>query len=188
MPMISHLVIPGDCRIVTERTAVDIFHEAQKTGIRVEEDELLQEEPKEMIESLPGKIKDPDGYGAENLKEDAMDPSTYSKLTDSAHQGFQVALGSRFARIIKIALHIIKTPQDENPDEDPNKNWSVVPDKPSSSDEKEGIEYFKTRDEAAAFLNKKPNIAGTMVANDLSEWFEPDEAADVAWSFRKSTN
>jgi len=88
-------------------------------------------------------------------------------------------------------LHVLKTPLDENTEEDPNKDWSVVPDQPSG-DEKEGIEYFKTRDEAAAWLKtqeEESNIIGSIIkANDLSEWFEPEDAAVAAWRLRKSTN
>jgi hypothetical protein len=189
VPMITHLVIPV---LSKDKAASDLFKECQKIGIKITEDELLGFEPKKVVKKTKSKIVDPEGYGAENLKEDAMDPSTYSKLTDPGHQGFQVSLGSRMARIMKIALHIIKTPQDENVEDDPNKSWSVVPDQPSQSDEKEGIEYFRTRDQAAAWLNEQEeesNITAALVnANDLSEWFEPEEAAVAAWRLRKSFN
>jgi hypothetical protein len=189
VPMITHLVIPV---LSKDKAASDLFKESQKIGIKITEDELLGYEPKKIVKTEKSKVVDPEGYGAENLKEDALDPSTYSKLTDPGHQGFQVALGSRVGRIMKIALHIIRTPQDENIDNDPNKVWSVVPDQPSQKDEQEGIEYFRTRDQAAAWLNnheEESSITAALInANDLGEWFEPEEAAVAAWQLRKSFN
>jgi len=89
VPMITNLFIPGNNKVIQGVAAQTIFDEGQKIGIRICEYECL-DQPKETVEDRGSnsKVVDTEGYGAENLKEDAMDPSTYSKLTDPGHQGF----------------------------------------------------------------------------------------------------
>jgi hypothetical protein len=187
-PEIKELIIPRDEDILPNDIGRILFKEGNKIGVKIIE-YLYLDTVRGVVEKdvLPSKVLDTEGYGSENLKNDALDPSTHSKLTDPGNQTFQVALGSREERLIKIAMHIIKTPIDENPDNNINKAWSVVPDKPSDDDEKEGIEYFRTRDEAAAWLNKKEESkTGSIInAHIMNEWFEPEEAAKFAWNLRK---
>jgi len=158
IPEVVHLLIPANRKILPDQIAKLLFEEGDKIGVKTIENNYLDRNSYEFEreEEPPSKVPDQEGgYGAEDLKNDAIDPSTHSKLTDGGHQTFQVSLGSRVDRIIKIALHVIKTPKDENPDNDIDKTWSVVPDEPSKDDEKEGVKYFRTRDEGAAWVNKK---------------------------------
>jgi hypothetical protein len=117
------------------------------------------------------------------------DMSMRSKMQDPYHRG--KGLSAKIQKIMKIALHIIKTPIDEMKAEDDK--WSIVPDKPSEDGELESIKKFKTRDQAANWLKKhekekevlSEDKSKSPIANIMTDWFTPEEASKIAWGLRK---
>ena len=147
--------------------------------------------------NYPSKTHGP-GFGVIELADAVKNPSTNSQMRDPYHKHNDIYIGSRVDRILMIALHVIETPEDEL--EGPDTEWSVVPDKPSSLEEQEALAKFPTRDDAVAWMKeqegeKKPDYlieqekeealtAGTIQANIMHEWLDPEEAADAAWMLR----
>jgi len=144
-----------------------------------------------------------DKLGVQDLAKAVEDPTMRSMLQDPFHKTRGQKLSMKMARILKIAYHVIQTPEDEV--ESADDHWSIVPDKPSEENEKESIEKFSTRDKAALRLKEmdaekveeepideepvdEENITASEVlqANVMLNWMTPEEGQGVAWSLRKN--
>jgi len=194
-------VVLNLCKNKIPSTIIKVIqHELWKKGIDVFSGSPINNHLGKIEPEMPPK----DEITVESLAKAIEDPSMRSKMQDPYHK----LRGLKLSRVLRIAWHIIQTPADEV--EGPEDRWSLVPDKPSEANEKEAIEKFKSRDEAAARLNdlkaevelgerkeeepieEEPieeeeaiNASAEKSANVMHDWLDPEEASRVAWSLRK---
>jgi hypothetical protein len=132
---------------------------------------------------------------------------SFFTMTDIA-KGASMKISNRVLSIAKRVAaeegyHVIQTPVDEV--EGPDTRWSVVPNKPSSADDKEAIKKFPTRDQAAKWVNEweaeqelentdseeideeSKNASDDAInANAMHDWMIPEDAMKTAWKMRES--
>ena len=139
----------------------------------------------------------------EDSREYGVSPAQRSKMQDGYHKlrGFPVA--SRRGRILRIALHVARTPEDEK--NSPEEEWAIFPDEPTKYGEPDTIAKFPTRDKAVAEMhkmegNKKESdtevveeeevttASESLQANVMHDWMDPEEAANIAWSLREKSH
>lgn len=192
IPELSHVFI---CQrdMVSESIYKILAHEYPKIGVSLIDNSKFHQNDGEILSE---QIK-------ENPRECKLSPSERSKLQDGYHKlkGFPVA--SKRGRILRIALYVAKTPEDEK--ENDNQEWAIFPDKPTKIGEPDTIAKFPTRDKAVAEMHKmekgKTNIdtedienkevtiaSESLRANIMHDWLSPEEAAETAWSLREKSH
>jgi len=200
VPNVTDLTISDSKKLTPDKVRDLLAKELNKIGVNLIESRELQQDVEFVEVEKPSSEKkhNPDQFGLIELADADKNPSTDSKMRDPYHKHFDIFVGSRANRIMKIALHVIETPEDEK--EGPDTEWSVVPDEPSSDDKQEAIAKFKTRDEAVAWMHQKEGeklpdyledeesqtaSEQAINANVMHDWLDPEEAAMQAWLMRK---
>jgi len=184
IPDLSHVYICVK-DMIPESIYRILAHEYPKIGVRVIDDT---------------KFGIGDGKLSEKITEDSqtyeLTPHQRSQIQDGYHKlrGFPVA--SRRGRILRIAMYVARTPEDEK--NGPDEEWAIFPDEPTKAGEPDTIAKFKSRDEAARELNKMENqktklpeeteestiASDSLQANIMHDWMSPEEAVEAAWSLR----
>jgi len=133
----------------------------------------------------------------EDTREHEVSPSQRSKMQDGYHKlrGFPVA--SKRGRILRIALHVARTPEDEKSTSE--EEWAIFPDEPTQVGEPDTISKFSTRDEAVREMHRMEgnkdkeideeviNASENINANVMHDWMTPEEAVAAAWSLREKS-
>jgi len=190
IPELSHVFI---CQkdMVTEGIYRILAHEFPKIGISVIDDTKFGLGDGKLSEKI-----------TEETKNFEPSMSQRSKMQDGYHKlrGFPVA--SRRGRILRIALHVARTPEDEK--NGPEEEWAIFPDEPTKIGEPDTIAKFPSRDKAVTEMHQmegkktetpeeieevEESIIATenMQANIMHDWISPEEAAEAAWSLREQS-